>query len=96
MREGLNRHSRRRLTDKEWNTVSHYTRKSKLDSVFDIAPLPGGFEDDVFVDFEEDRYISLKEGFELLKESAVYPLTDVGISKEEENIITALINEFAS
>ena len=82
-----------RVSDPLFNAVSHYTRKSKLDSVFDIV---SGEVEDYFYDYENESRMSLEEGFSLLNEAAVFPLTDVGISETDEALIAAALQEYAA
>ena len=83
---------RKRLTDGEWNAISTLTRKTKLDSVFDVWS--NGTGNDYFYDFEEDKKMSLKSGLALLYESLAYPLSHEGLSDKESKLIVDLFKEF--
>lgn len=83
---------RTRLTNDEWNTIAKLTRRTKLDSVFDIYS--NGTGKDYFFDFEENKKMSLKAGFELLYESLAYPLSHEGLTENESKLIVNLFKEF--
>lgn len=80
---------RTKLTDEEYHAISHLTRETKLDSVFDVDTNKNG--EDCFRDFENDCLMSLKDGLEELYEAMAYPLKHEGLSEEE---CTALVNLF--
>lgn len=76
------------LTDKEWNLISKYTRKLKVDSEFDITI------NDVWIDYETNRYYSIKEGLEWLYDAIAYPCRHDGLTGEETEMFIDLLKEF--
>ena len=80
-----------RLTDTEFNLISRYTSKTHLDGVIDIT---GNENDDFFYDFEEDKEISLQEGFEIVADSVAYPFSHEGFTADESIILEKLIKKF--
>ncbi len=80
-----------KLSDEEFNLISTLTMRTHLDGVFDIA---SDNNEDFFWDMEEDRKMSLEEGFELLSESIAYSFQHEGFSDEESKILEEVIQKY--
>ena len=79
------------MTDTEYNLIQRLTRATHLDEVFDIQ---GDEDNEYWMDFEEDKKLSLKEGFELLVESIAYSFQHEGFTDAEANILERLIQNY--
>ena len=80
-----------KLNDREFDLLSTLTRRTKLDSVFDIH---GDDKEDFFYDYEEGCRMTLKDGFELLVSAIVYSFQHEGFTDEESGILENLIQKF--
>ena len=83
---------RKRLSDAEFNAISTLTMHTKLDSSFDVYEKKNG--DDVFKDYDEDRFMSLHQGLILLYDSIAYPLKHERMTEEESKIIVNVFRDF--
>lgn len=83
---------RTKLTDTEWNAISHLTRSSHLDESFDVYQKRNG--DDCFKDMQDGRLKSLNWGLSLLEECIAYPLKHEGLNDNEANALVNLFKEF--
>jgi len=83
---------RTKLTDKEYNLLTTWTSRVKVDSVLDVVPVSD--EEDGIMDFENDTILSLEEGLSELEGCIAYPFEHEGFSKEESKILENLFSEF--
>ncbi len=83
---------KRKLTDAEFKTISILTSETHLNSVFDITADENN--NDCFYDFEEDRYLSLEEGLNLLYEALAYPMVHDGLNSWQAQLVVDLFREF--
>ena len=79
------------MTDTEYNLIQRLTRATQLDQVFDIQ---GNENEEYWQDFEEDKQMPLKEGFELLAESIAYSFQHEGFTDAEVDILEKLIQKY--
>lgn len=79
-----------KLTNLEWNAISHLTRTTHLDDAFDIA-----FDEnhDYFEDFENNCEMPLEEGLSLLHDCIAYPCQHDGLTVEEGELIADVLIE---
>lgn len=78
------------ITDSQFNAISHLTSATKLDSTIDIAWDGTG---DFFVDFEENKKLTIKEGLEEIADAIAYPLAH-DVSSDEAIIIVDLFSKY--
>ena len=86
--------SNKRLTNEEFNLLSCWTSKIKIDSEIDIIAL--NEKEDAFIEFNSDgnKIISLQEGFEILSDAIAYPFEHEGFSEEESRILKNLFEKY--
>ena len=81
-----------RISDTEFDLVLAFTSRTHLDEVIDIA---SDDTHDFFVDMEDDeKELSLKEGFETLAEAKAEPFAHEGFEEEEAKILTECFKRF--
>ena len=80
-----------RVSDTEYNLILDFIIRIHLDEVIDIT---SDDSHDYFWDFEEDKELSLKEGFEVLAEAKAEPFEHEGFNAEEANILTECFRRF--
>jgi len=84
---------RKKLTNEEFNLLTTWTSRTKVDSVLDVVPVSD--EEDGIMDFENDEILSLEEGLKELEGCIAYPFEHEGFSEEESKILENLFTEFA-
>lgn len=83
-----------RLTDKEYNAISRFTRQSHMDEVVDISThVERG---DYFYDYDENRIIPFEEGLQCMIDNiyvkgVAYAYED----KEHRNIILEIMENYS-
>ena len=81
------------LTVEEYNAVSHYTARTKLDHSFDIQHDPKTNED-FFIDYDENGEThDVQWGLTLIEDAMAYPF-EHDVSKEEAVILHKLFNRY--
>lgn len=82
---------RKKLTDEEFNAISTLTRRSHLNSEFDIYSK--NRRKDYFWDFDANKKMSLKRGLEETYDG-IFSLKAEDLTDEECKIILDLFEEF--
>lgn len=81
------------LTVEEFNAVSHYTARTKLDHTFDIEH-DDKTDEDYFVDYDDHNKIhSVKWGLEEINSAMAYPF-EHDVSDEEATILRSLFKRY--
>ena len=75
------------MEESEFNVVQKILTESKMDGSFDVIQLDNI---DVFIDYDEDKIVSLKTGLSWLSDGLVEPTTDE-LSVEELSILKELL-----
>ena len=88
----VSKHRQKHLTDDEWNAIQDLTHVTHLDEVFDVVQNRKG--EDMFYDFEERRYASLRVGLGWILDALAYPLNEE-VSEERAVILRNLFEEFS-
>lgn len=83
---------RKRLTDKEFALVCRWTEKTHVDEILDIHT--GRLGNDYFMDYENNKKLSLEKGFKEIAEAVAYPFSHEGFNEEESKILLSLLEEF--
>lgn len=83
---------RKRLTNEEFNAISHWTAETKMDMSIDIDEVSE--TEDGFFDFDEQKFISLQEGLKIVEDAIVYTFKHEGLTKREGELIANLLVEF--
>lgn len=81
-----------KLSVEEFNVVTEVTSLSKMDSAFDLADVEQG-KKDYFIDFDENKKVSLKVGLEWLNDGLVEP-TISELSQEQRVVLLKLLTKF--
>ena len=79
-----------KLTNEEFNVVEKISRRSKADCWFELTT--DDDDEDVVVDMEEDKIMSLEEGL-LLLDSGLTELSDYNLTADEEQCYKNLIKK---
>ena len=85
---------RDRLTDEEWNAITHLTNTTKLDTVFDLVQVEFDTDPDCWWDFDNDCQMDLRTGLKELWSGISYPLKHDGLSDEEAQLVVNVLKEF--
>lgn len=80
-----------KISDEEYNLVSAFTSSTHLDEVMDINY---DENEDFFYDFEENKRVSLQEGFKFLAEGTAYSFQFEGFTDEEADVLEKLFQRF--
>ena len=87
---------RKRVTDEEYNAVTHLTSITNIDQVFDLEAL--NETEDHFYDFEEEKSMSLEEGFRASWDCMSYDSSHYaeygGFTQEEASHVANCFVEF--
>ena len=83
---------RKKLTDEEFNLISKWTERTKLNDCMDIA----GNEDHDYFFYMDDiqQEVSLEEGFSVIADAIAYPLSHEGFTEKEGEMFMNLLKEF--
>lgn len=88
----MKKNYRKKLSNEEWNAVSRLTSSLKLDDSFDVSTDEEG--NDCFLDREEDKICSLKDGLAVIYDALAYPLCHEKLTDEQCRLIVDLFQEF--